>query len=305
MGDINTALDRLLGLQQEWQEKKSDVWGVSTGFPSIDRLTGGFHNGEVFVLGARTSHGKTALGTQMLFSVVQDIAIESRQAGEPTGQVIVFSPEMSDYMLMLRQTSVISQVPSVKIRKGTATEEELEAWHLAVDIMRAYDPYVTMRTSGDMSAQEIETITETRHASRIPIKLVVVDYLQYLTSATGKDNSYEQVSGVTKTLKDMANHLNVPVLVLSQMNRKAAQSADDDEEDVPELHELEGSGKIEARADTVALLWRPNKITLSDDDPQKALIRIGKNRNGPVGVVALRYYPAYTQFVDPENLDGS
>jgi replicative DNA helicase len=303
MGDIAKALDKLDVLEQEWMTNQSDVWGTSTGFPSIDKLTGGFHNGEVFVLGARTSHGKTALATQMMFAVVDEIAHESKQAGYQTGQVLAFSPEMSAHMLMLRQASVISGVPSSVIRTGTATEIQMEAWTNAKRLLRIYDPYVVLRAQGDMSVQEISTLVETKHsASGIETKLVVIDYIQYLTSASGRDNSYEQVSGVTKEVKDMANHLDVPVLLLSQMNRKAAQSQDDEAEDVPELHELEGSGKIEARADSVGLLWRPNRITdQPDSEPQKALLRIGKNRNGPVGIVHLFYYPDLTRFRDPEH----
>jgi replicative DNA helicase len=239
----------------------------------------------------------------MVFSVIEDIALESVEAGEQTGQVLIFSPEMSDYMLMLRQTSVMAQVSSTSIRRGQATDLELEAWREAVEIMRLYDPYVTLRTGGDLSVQDTSTLVETRASNGIPVRLVVIDYLQYLTNAAGKDNSYEQVSGITKEIKDLANDLDIPILLLSQMNRKAAQAHDDEAEDVPELHELEGSGKIEARADTVALLWRPPKIIdQADTDPQKAMIRIGKNRNGPVGILPLWYYPAYTYFRDPEEV---
>lgn len=299
MGDIGKALDKLDSLEVQWAENQSDVWGISTGFPSIDHLTGGFHNGEVFVLGARTSHGKTALATQMMFHVVEQIARDSKEAGEPTGHVLAFSPEMSAHMLMLRQASVISRVPSSVIRTGAATETQLQAWDRAKRLLRLYDPYVTLRAQGDMSVQELTTQVEAKSGRGAPIKLVVIDYIQYLSSSGGRDNSYEQVSGVTKEVKDMANMLEVPVLLLSQLNRKAAQSNDDDSEDVPELHELEGSGKIEARADTVGLLWRPNKISNQpDSEPQKAIVRIGKNRNGPVGIVNLFYYPDLTRFED-------
>lgn len=303
MGDIAKALDKLDDLEAQWDENQSDVWGISSGFPSIDHLTGGFHKGEVFVLGARTSHGKTALATQMMFSVVHQIAMESKEAGYQTGQVLGFSPEMAAHMLMLRQASVISKVPSSAIRTGQATEIQREAWDRAKKLLRHYDPYVVLKAQGDMSVQEISTLVETKSkANGIETKLVVIDYIQYLTSAAGRDNSYEQVSNVTKEVKDMANHLEIPVLLLSQLNRKAAQSQDDESEDVPELHELEGSGKIEARADTVGLLWRPNRVTdQPDSEAQKALLRIGKNRNGPVGIVPLYYYPDLTRFRDPDH----
>ena len=300
MGDINRALDKLEQLREVWEQNQSDVWGVPTGFKALDHITGGLHRGEVFVVGARTSHGKTALANQIAFNVVKNIAVESAREGIKTGQVMLFSPEMSAHMLMMRQASILSQVPINSIRRGNATEEEKEAWQKAIRLLRLYDPYVHIKAQGDMSVQDIVTYVETQHqGSGTETKLVVIDYVQYLTSASGKDNSYEQVSGVTKEIKDMANRLEIPVLLLSQMNRKAAQNHDDEGEDVPELHELEGSGKIEARADVVGLLWRPNKVTdAADTDPQKALIRIGKNRNGPVGIATLFYYPALTMFVD-------
>lgn len=300
MGDLNRAIDKLEILHQQWQDNPSPVWGISTGFPSIDNYTGGFQPGEMMVLGARTSHGKTALATQMMFHVLEEILVDSLEAGEPTGQVIAFSPEMADYMLMMRQASVMSRVPSTAIRRAEANPDEVEAFKLALGLLRDYDPYVSLYSQGDLSAQEVRTKVESRHTSKIPIKLVVVDYLQYLTSFAGKDNSYEQTSSIAKEMKKMANDLDIPVLVLSQVNRRGAQSADSEAEDVPELHELEGSGKIEARADTVLLLWRPNNLSEETGmEAQKALVRIGKNRNGPVGIAPLFYYPAITLFQDP------
>lgn len=300
MGDLNKALDDLLRLHEQWQERKSTVWGTPSGFPSIDELTGGFHNGEVFVLAARTSQGKTALSMQMAFSVIRKVAMESFDAGEQTGQVLIFSPEMAATMIMLRHTCVMSRVPSNKIRGGNASEQELASWKESVDIMRLYDPYVTLKSGIDMSVQDIEASVSAKHASGVPINLIVVDYLQYLTSMSGKDNSYEQVSSVIKSLKSMANQYDVPILALSQMNRKAASN---DEEDVPELHELEGSGKIEARADTVGILWRPVRLDESPDEPHPATFAVRKNRNGPVGIARLHYIPNLTMFRDPANPD--
>jgi replicative DNA helicase len=296
VGSLNVALDRLLELEAIWRENQSIVWGTSTGFPSIDAVTGGLHDGEVMVIAARTSQGKTALANQIAFNVAEQIAEESG-AGKPTGKVLIYSPEMDETMIALRHASVMSLVPSTLIRRGVASEVQLDAWNEAVDVMRLFDPFISIRASEDMSVQDIVADVQSKWSGSTPIRLVVVDYLQYLSSMSGKDNSYEQVSSIIKTLKTAANKFKVPMLVLSQMNRKAASN---DEEDVPELHELEGSGKIEARADTVGILWRPVRLDENPNEAHPATFAIRKNRNGPVGLVTLNYIPALTMFRDPE-----
>lgn len=297
MGSLNKAIDHLLTLEEQWRANQSVVWGTSTGFPSIDQLTGGLHDGEVMVIAARTSQGKTALANQIAFNVAEQIAVESAEAGKQLGQVLIYSPEMSDHMIALRHSAIMSRVPSTIIRQGVASETQRAAWNEAIEIMRLFDRYVHMRTSEDLSVQDIVADIQGKFASDVPIKLVVIDYLQYLTSMSGKDNSYEQISSVIKTLKTAANTMRIPMLVLSQMNRKAASN---DEEDVPELHELEGSGKIEARADTVGILWRPVRLDENPNEAHPATFAIRKNRNGPVGLVTLHYTPSLTMFRDPE-----
>lgn len=306
MAGLNKQLDRLMNLQAVWQENKSDVWGVSTGFPSIDRLTGGLHPAEVFILGARTSHGKTALANQISFDVAMRLALQSAEAGEITGQVLMFSPEMSSNMLLLRQACVMSKVPSNKIRRGTADEKEIEAFREAIQLLRHLEPVLTISAGDQLSAQEISTQVEALQATSAPVHLVVIDYLQYLTAGLGGGggNAYSAASAVSKEIRVMANRLEVPVLLMAQLTRQAAKraaSSDDPEDALPQLEDLRDSGKIEEHADTIALMHRPNIITDDQTKAQKAIIAVRKNRNGEVGTINLFYYPHLTLFEDPLN----
>lgn len=302
MAGINAQLDRLLSLQKIWHENKSDVWGVSTGFPSFDKLTGGLHPAEVTILAARTSHGKTALANQIAFN----IALRSALGEADPGQVIMFSPEMSSNMLLLRQACVMAQVPSNKIRTGTATDTDLEAFYGAIELLRALEPYMTIKAGDQVSAGEISTFVESQKATGLPILTVVIDYLQYLTSGLGGGggNAYAAASAVSKEIRVMANRLEIPVLLMAQLTRaaaKRAQNSDDPEDALPQLEDLRDSGKIEEHADTIALMHRPNIITDDQTAAQKAIIAVRKNRNGEVGVFNLFYYPFITRFEDPLN----
>lgn len=302
MAGINAQLDRLLNLQKIWQENKSDVWGVSTGFPSFDKLTGGLHPAEVTILAARTSHGKTALANQIAFNIALRAATED---AEPS-QVIMFSPEMSSNMLLLRQACVMARVPSSDIRRGMATEVQLEAFHAAIELLRVLEPYITIKAGDQVGANEITTYVESAKATGLPIGTVVVDYLQYLTSGLGGGggNTYAAASAVSKEIRVMANRLEVPVLLMAQLTRaaaKRAQNSDDPEDALPQLEDLRDSGKIEEHADTIALMHRPNIITDDQTAAQKAIIAVRKNRNGEVGVFNLFYYPYITRFEDPLN----
>lgn len=292
MGTLSQALDELLQKQQKWNERKSPVWGTSTGFPSLDAFTGGFENGKVFVLGARTSHGKTALATAMAFNVATEALLNNKP-----GQILIFSPEMAAYMIALRQVCVMSNVSMTKIRQGSASEAELNAWYEAVEMLRLLDPYIILEAQDEPSIQDMIRRVELKCATdKDPVLLVVIDYLQYLTS-NNTNGSYEVISAIAREVKALANRVKVPILLLSQLNRDAAKK-----DEVPDLHDLEGSGKIEARADVVALLWRPNDIQDKPGEPQTAIVAIRKNRDGPVGFASLYYFPELTKFVDPLSL---
>lgn len=312
MPNLNKALDELIHLQQFWQVNQSPVWGQSTGYPSIDKVTGGLHKGEVSILAARTSHGKTALATKIAFNVAEDVLMESVQEGETTGQVLIFSPEMTDVQLMMRQACMMSEVPSNRLRTGKASEEEVAAFLEAVETIRLLDSVLTIKATGSVDVHDLSAQVETRHAAGPPVRLVVVDYLQRL-SAGARSGAYDKASEISFTIKDMANRQNIPVLLLSQLNRspEKRKNSDDPEAQYPELSDLRDSGRIEEDADSVWLLWRPNKMSAHEEDDneaQQGFLRIAKNRNGAVAGIPIWFYPRITLFrdagVDRVEMDG-
>jgi replicative DNA helicase len=302
MMGLNEHLDSLLKMQKVWEERKSPVFGISTGYPSIDQVTGGLQNGEVTILAARTSHGKTALATKIAFNIAENIMYEDIETNDRTGRVLIFSPEMTPEQLLLRQACTMAEVPSQLIRTGLATPLEVEAFKEAVRTLRNLDPIVYLKATGSVDVGDLVMQVENMNSNGPPVKLVVVDYLQRLT-AGGRNGAYDKASHISFAIKDLANRQKVPVLLCSQLNRspEKRKDKDDPEAQYPELSDLRDSGRIEEDADAVWLLWRPNKLTTEHteaSDMQQGLIRIAKNRHGPVAAIPIRFYPHLTLFKD-------
>lgn len=296
---IAEQVSRLLGEEERWAETKSAVTGLSTGFPSIDNITAGFQPGEVTVLAARTSHGKTSLGVSMAFTAVLG---EIRKAsGRP---VLIFSPEMTAAQLLHRYACQVSHVPSNVLRRGTATEEQRECYREAVNFLAQLSGYLRLFAGQSMTATEIvDTIDEAVEDGHTPA-LVVIDYIQRLKAEDGSGSAYSNASQVSTLLKDAANTYEIPLLVLSQLNRgvendRNMAKRNGTEERLPSLSDIRDSGRIEEDADSVWLLWRqPRMEAEANDTPQKATLVIAKNRNGPVGTAPLHFIPRLTLFQD-------
>lgn len=297
---LNKALDELLKLEEVWNERKSPVWGQSTGYPSIDRITGGLHKGEVTLLGARTSHGKTGLATKIAFNIAEDILTESIQEREQTGQIMIFSPEMTAPQLLMRQACALAEVSANRIRMGIAEDWEREAFFEAIETIRLLEDYIKLEASGSVELMDMVEKIERAH-DKMPVRYVLVDYLQRL-SAGGRNGAYDKSSLISTTVKDLANRLDIPIMLLSQLNRspEKRKSKDDPESSYPELTDFRDSGRIEEDADNAWLLWRPNKLTGagSEEEAQQALLQIAKNRNGQVGATNLWFYPHLALFKD-------
>jgi replicative DNA helicase len=301
VGTINRAIDKLVDFSDMRRKEPSSVWGMSTGYPSIDKVTGGLHNGEVSVLAARTSHGKTALATKIAFNVADDVLMESVQAGHTTGQVLIFSPEMTSEQLIMRQACMIAEIPSLGINDGTASKEDYEAFLEALEMLRNLDEVVYLKATGSVDVNDLVQTVEQRNSAGPPVKLVLVDYLQRLRVDSIR-SSYDKASAISFAIKDMANREHVPVLLLSQLNRdvEKRKKGGDADDVFPELSDMRDSGRIEEDADSVWLLYRPNKLTgqIEDSLAQQGILSIAKNRNGRVAAMPLWFYPNLALFVD-------
>jgi len=257
-----------------------------TGIPDLDYCTGGLFDGEMTVIAARPSVGKTALG---LF-----IAIKLAREGR---KVHFVSREMSSNAIGMRILSMASGIDTGRIKAGKITEEQWQK------IARALGQYSTSNLIVDTDSKtpsDIKAVTKELQA-KDGLDLVIIDYLQILTP-DGKHNTREQeVASISRSLKNLSLDINKPVIVLAQLNRNAENKR-------PTLADLRESGAIEADADNVWFLHYPSENQLYDNQKNKFMvcknnnyeymeIIIGKHRNGPVGMIDVIFDPGKMRFI--------
>lgn len=301
------TLARLKSREAEWHANPSDVWGLDTGLLGLNRLLGGLQPGFT-ILGARTSHGKSALAMQIAMHAVQ--ALYAAWAGKPEGTapgaeglVLVFTPEMTELEIMGRFASQRSGVPSRRIKTGQASAAERDEWLYWCDVFANLHPWMHLHAGSSVTFDDIYSVIEELHGGDVAIKLVVIDYIQRLRLGRvgGDGNRYEALSEMATRLKDLSNRLEVPFLVAAQLNRGIEKDRQGGQERPPELSDIEGSGGIEQACDVGMLLWRPPDPQISDEaKPQEATVFVRKNRDGGVGSVKLWYYPKVVLFADAD-----
>ena len=255
------------------------IKGISTGFTKLDEYTGGLHGGDLVILAARPSMGKTALA----LNIAQHVALKLKQT------VAVFSLEMSKESLLTRMVCAAARVDSQKFRAGYLSQEERRKLNHALHELVESPLYID-DTAGlhlmDMHAK-------LRRMEREP-KLVIVDYLQLMTGRGRFENRNQEVSALSRGMKLLAKEMNVPVLVLSQLSR-AVETRQGDHR--PQLSDLRESGSIEQDADLVGFIFREEVYRREREDLRGlAELIIAKQRNGPVGTVNLVFLHAQTKF---------
>lgn len=268
---------------------KNPIKGVPTGFTEFDSMTGGLRKGDLIILAARPSQGKTA----MALNIIQN-ALDKGFA------VAMFSLEMGWYQIYQRMVCTAAQVSSWQINNGSFPKSR---WReLASKIEKLG------KQSFSVDDSPAVTITEIRMRSRRlarelqkegkELGLIVIDYIGLIRSGKAKVESRQQeVSEISRMLKELARSMNVPVLALSQLNRNTEKGRVDNK---PQLSDLRESGSIEQDADVVALIHREGYYKRDDDTlKNKATLILAKQRNGPVGTIELNWYPEYTMFTNP------
>jgi replicative DNA helicase len=269
---------------------RGDITGLATGFTDFDRMTSGLQKGELIIIAARPSMGKTALA----------INIAENAAVRYGAIVAIFSLEMSKESLLRRMLASQASVDQQKIQKGFFGRDEQEKLQAALSLL------VESRIFIDDSAAS--TIAEMRaRARRLKqnaggLDLILIDYLQLMSasmpgaSKKGFENRVQEVSAISRGLKAMAKELQVPVIALSQLSR-SNEKRDDKR---PMLSDLRESGSIEQDADVVAFIHREayynRKEDLSAEEKAEAEIIISKQRNGPTGIVKMHWNSSFTRF---------
>ena len=257
------------------------IKGISTGFAKLDEMPGGMHGGDLCIIAARPSMGKTALA----LNIAQHVSLKLQQT------VAVFSLEMSKESLLTRMLCAAARVDSQKFRNGYLNKEERDKLNRALhQLVEA--PLFIDDTAGihimDMHAKLRRLQQEHK------LGLVIVDYLQLMTAPGRHENRNQEVSTLSRGMKLLAKELNVPMLVLSQLSR-AVETRQGDHR--PQLSDLRESGSIEQDADLVGFIFREEVYHREREDLRGlAELIVAKQRNGPVGTVNLVYLHAQTKF---------
>lgn len=254
--------------------------GVKTGFKDLDALTNGFHPGNMIVLAARPAVGKSTLGL--------DIA---RYASIHKGETsVIFSLEMSRSEITMRMLSAEARVPLNNIRSGQLSEEEWS--RMARRMGEISQAPMFIDDSPNLSLMEIRAKSR-RLKQRHNLKLIVIDYLQLMTSGKRVENRQQEVSEFSRQLKLLAKELNVPVVAISQLNRSPEQRSDKK----PLLSDLRESGSIEQDADVVILLHREDLYDSQNRSGEADLI-VAKHRNGPTRTITVSAQLHFARFTD-------
>ncbi len=257
------------------------IKGVSTGFYKLDEMSGGLHGGELFILAARPSMGKTALA----LNIAQHVAMRAQQA------VAVFSLEMSKESLLTRLLCASARVDSQRFRAGYLNAEERRRLGEALNELVQAPLFID-----DTAAVHIMDIHAKlrRLQSERKLGLVVIDYLQLMSGRGRFENRNQEISAISRGLKLLAKELDVPMLVLSQLSR-APETRQGDHR--PQLSDLRESGSIEQDADLVAFIFREEIYKRDREDLRgMAELLLAKQRNGPVGKIDLVFLHSLTKF---------
>jgi replicative DNA helicase len=269
-------------------ERKKQVQGLPTGFRDLDRMTFGFHPGDMIVLAARPSMGKTSLA----LNFAEAAALPSG-AGLKPAHTLVFSLEMTAQSLAMRLICARAGVDMQQLREGTVRKAEtLDAiTKTASEFLKAP---IKINDSSGLSITEIRAIARRIH-QREPLQLIVIDYLQLVKGSSRTDNREQEVSEISRGVKALAKELQVPVIVLSQLNR-----ATEKDNRQPRLSDLRESGAIEQDADVVLLISHVEGA--KDEDKMQPQITvdliIAKQRNGQVGKIPLQFKKSITRFFE-------
>jgi replicative DNA helicase len=259
------------------------VRGISTGFTKFDEMTGGMHGGELLILAARPSMGKTALA----LNIAQHVATHPRMR-KP---VAVFSLEMSSSSLLTRLLCAGARVDQHKFRAGFLNAEERR--RLQVELANLTESPLYLDDTPGVNLMDVHSKLR-RMKSEHGLSLVVIDYLQLMSSRGRSENRNQEVSAMSRGLKLMSKDLDVPFLVLSQLSRASETRPGDHK---PQLSDLRDSGSIEQDADLVMFIYR-EEIYKRDREDLKGMadLVIAKQRNGPIGTVPLRFLGQFTRF---------
>lgn len=277
---LSTTLDHIENLKK----MAGDVTGIASTFRELDKMTAGFQKGDLVIIGARPSMGKTAF--------VLNIAQQAVKANGEIPVVAIFSLEMGAQQLIMRMLSAESRVAGDKLRTGNVDSQDWNS--ITIGLSNLNKRKIFIDDSPGVSIQELRS-----KARRLKVEhgldLIAIDYLQLIRGDMKGMNRQEEVAYISRLLKSLARELEIPVIALTQLSRNLESRVDKR----PIMSDIRESGSIEQDADVIAFLYRDDYYDRESEEQNIMEIIIGKQRNGPVGTVKLVFQKDYNRF---ENL---
>ena len=281
---INSAMEQI----EAAGKRESGLSGLQTGFYTLDKLTSGWQNSDLIIIAARPAMGKTAF----VLSMAKNMAVDYNTP------VAIFSLEMSNLQLVNRLISNVCEIEGEKIKSGRLSRQEWEQLNSRVRSLFSAPLYVD--DSPSLSILELRTKAR-RLVKEHGVKIIIIDYLQLMNATGMKFGSREQeVSMISRSLKQLAKELNIPVIALSQLSRKVEERNDGNKR--PQLSDLRESGAIEQDADIVCFIHRPEYYTRSTTDAENRDIRgmaefiVAKHRSGSVDDIEMTFVARFARF---------
>lgn len=273
---IRDVLSEYYDHVDELARRAEDIVGVPTGFTDLDRILGGLQPSDLLITAGRPGMGKTAL----MLTIVSNAALIHKK------RVAVFSLEMSNEQVVQRLIAQQTGIDSQRLRSGKLTDEDWPVFNHSIEVLG--DTRIYLDDTPALTPLQLRTKCRRLHME-YGIDLIILDYLQLMSGETRNDNRVQEVSYISRSLKQLARELNVPLMAAAQLSRAVEQRADKE----PQLSDLRESGSLEQDADIVMFIYRDEK------DPSMANVthlKIAKHRNGPVGQVDLIFRNNLTKF---------
>lgn len=293
---VDPIIDQAIKQIQAAGNRESGLSGLETQYHDLDKLTSGWQNSDLIIVAARPSMGKTAFALSMAKNMAVNL-------NTPTA---VFSLEMSNLQLVNRLISNVCELEGEKIKSGQLTPAEWDK--LMARVKNLYSAPLYIDDTPSLSIFELRTKAR-RLVREHQVKILIIDYLQLMNASGMKFGSREQeVSMISRSLKQLAKELNIPIIALSQLNRSVENRGTDSMSKRPQLSDLRESGAIEQDADIVCFIHRPEYYLHSSEDAEGndirglALLIVAKHRNGKVDDVKLRFVSRFARF---QNWDES
>lgn len=292
---INSLLTGAVEQMQIASQRASGLSGLPTGFHGLDKVTSGWQNSDLIIIAARPAMGKTAFVLSMALNIAMD-----------NNPIAVFSLEMSNMQLVNRLIANACEIPGEKVRSGKLSD--LEMTQLLSRIQKLHSVPLFVDDTSGISMMELRTKAR-RLVREHGVRMIIIDYLQLMTAGIKLGSREQEVSTISRSLKQLAKELNIPIIALSQLNRKVEDRGNKDKR--PQLSDLRESGAIEQDADIVCFIHRPEYYLKQAVDEEgnnikgKAEFIIAKHRSGSVGTVDMFFRSEFVRFENWDNFNDA